>query len=121
MAALVPLLHAADSRQPESKTAPPIAIRSRRRTRLVIPFGRAGAAAAALLNSSQGAYDAVLASFKQGLSTYTEVVTNETKLTSARNALFETQSATYQAATALAYAIGELGTEKGNSYIGHRK
>ncbi|MBV8378219.1 MAG: TolC family protein [Verrucomicrobia bacterium] len=70
---------------------------------------RREAAATALLNSSQGAYDAVLASFKQGLSTYTDVVTNETKLTSARNAAFETRSAIYQAATSLAYAMGELG------------
>ena len=54
---------------------------------------RSGAAAAALLKSSQSAYDAVLASFKLGFSTYTDVVTNETKLTSARNSVFETQSA----------------------------
>src|SRR5271165_2051473 len=40
--ALVPLLHAASSRQPESKTTPPIAMR-RERTRLVMPLGRAGA------------------------------------------------------------------------------
>jgi outer membrane protein TolC len=71
---------------------------------------RSGAAAAALLKSSQGAYDAVLASFKLGFSTYTDVVTNETKLTSARNSVFETQSAIHEAATALTYAMGELGT-----------
>ena len=71
---------------------------------------RSGAAAAALLKSSQGAYDAVLASFKLGFSTYTDVVTSETKLTSARNSVFETQSAIHQAATGLAYAMGELGT-----------
>jgi outer membrane protein len=70
---------------------------------------RREAAAAALLKSSQSAYDAVLASFKVGLSTYTEVVTNESKLTSARNSVFETQSAIHQAATGLAYAMGELG------------
>ena len=82
---------------------------------------RRGAAAAALLKSSQSAYEAVLASFKQGLSIYTDVVTNETKLTSARNAVFETQSAIYQAATALAYAIGELGITAGTSEISHKK
>jgi outer membrane protein len=70
---------------------------------------RSGAAATALLKSSQSAYDAVLASFKLGLSTYTDVVTNETKLTSARNSVFETQSAIHQAATSLVYAMGELG------------
>jgi outer membrane protein len=70
---------------------------------------RSGAAAAALLKSSQSAYDAVLASFKLGLSTYTDVVTNETKLTSARNSVFETQSAIHQTATSLVYAMGILG------------
>jgi outer membrane protein len=70
---------------------------------------RSGAAAAALLKSSQSAYDAVLASFRLGFATYTDVVTNETKLTSARNSVFETQSSVHQAATGLAYAMGELG------------
>jgi outer membrane protein len=70
---------------------------------------RSGAAATALLKSSQSAYDAVLASFKLGFSTYTDVVTNETKLTSARNSVYETQSAIHQAATGLVYAMGELG------------
>jgi outer membrane protein len=81
---------------------------------------RRGTAATALLNSSQEAYEAVLASFKQGLSTYTDVVTNETKLTSARNALFETQSAVYQSATGLAYAMGELGNTTGQNKMTHR-
>jgi outer membrane protein TolC len=71
---------------------------------------RSGAAAQALLHSSQSAYDAVLASFKLGFSTYTDVVTNETKLTNARNTVFETASAIHQAATGLVYAMGELGT-----------
>jgi outer membrane protein len=70
---------------------------------------RSGAAAAALLKSSQSSYDAVLASYKLGLSTYTDVVTNETKLTSARNSVFETKSAIHQSATGLVYAMGELG------------
>src|SRR6516225_6425898 len=70
---------------------------------------RSGTAAAALLKSSQSSYDAVLASYKLGLSTYTDVVTNETKLTSARNSVFETKSAIHQAATGLVYAMGELG------------
>jgi outer membrane protein len=70
---------------------------------------RSRAAAAALLKSSQSAYDAVLASYKLGFSTYADIVTNETKLTSARNSVFETLSAIHQAATALVYAMGELG------------
>lgn len=82
---------------------------------------RSAVAADALLKSSQSAYDAVLASFKVGLSAYTDVVTNETKLTSARNSVFETQSAIRQAATGLAYAIGELGNPSTTPNITHRK
>jgi outer membrane protein len=81
---------------------------------------RREAVAAALLKSSQSAYDAVLASFKVGLSTYTEVVTNESKLTSARNSVFETQSAIHQAATGLAYAMGELGNNPKVTKTTHR-
>jgi outer membrane protein TolC len=65
-------------------------------------------AADALVKASQEAYDAVLTSYKQGFSTYTELVTNETKLTSARNALFQSRSAIHTAATALALALGDL-------------
>jgi outer membrane protein len=82
---------------------------------------RSGVAAAALLKSSQSAYDAVLASYKLGLSTYTDVVTNETKLTSARNSVFETQSAIHQAATDLAYAMGELSNPSTTANITNRK
>ena len=81
---------------------------------------RRQAAATALLQSSQSAYDAVLASFKLGLSTYTDVVTNETKLTSARNSVFESRSAVYQAATTLAYAMGELGNAPRPANTNHR-
>ena len=81
---------------------------------------RSEAAAAALLKSSQSSYDAVLASFKLGFSTYTDVVTNETKLTSARNSLFEAQSAVHQAKTALVYAMGELGNSSTTAHTTHR-
>jgi outer membrane protein TolC len=81
---------------------------------------RRQAAATALLQSSQSAYDAVLASFKLGLSTYTDVVTNETKLTSAHNSVFESRSAVYQAATTLAYAMGELGNAPRPTNTNHR-
>jgi outer membrane protein len=81
---------------------------------------RQQAAATALLQSSQSAYDAVLDSFKLGLSTYTDVVTNETKLTSARNSVFESRSAVYQAATTLAYAMGELGNAPKPTNTNHR-
>jgi outer membrane protein len=82
---------------------------------------RSGTAAAALLKSSQSAYDAVLASFKLGFSTYTDVVTNETRLTSARNSVFETQSAIHQAATSLVYAMGELGNTSKTSNSKQKK
>ena len=65
-------------------------------------------AADALVRASQEAYDAVLTSYKQGFSTYTELVTNETRLTSARNALFQSRSAIHTAATGLALALGDL-------------
>ncbi|MBV8212070.1 MAG: TolC family protein [Verrucomicrobia bacterium] len=65
-------------------------------------------AADALEKASQESYDAVIASYKQGFSTYTEVVTNETRLTNARNALFQSRSAIHTAATALALALGDL-------------
>jgi outer membrane protein TolC len=81
---------------------------------------RQQAAATALLQSSQSAYDAVLDSFKLGFSTYTDVVTNETKLTSARNSVFESRSAVYQAATTLAYAMGELGNAPRPTNTNHR-
>jgi outer membrane protein len=81
---------------------------------------RQQAAATALLQSSQSAYDAVLDSFKLGFSTYTDVVTNETKLTSARNSVFESRSAVYQAATTLAYAMGELGSAPRPTNTNHR-
>ena len=81
---------------------------------------RRQAAATALLQSSQSAYDAVLDSFKLGFSTYTDVVTNETKLTSARNSVFESRSAVYQAATTLAYAMGELGNAPRPTNTNHR-
>jgi outer membrane protein len=82
---------------------------------------RSGAAAEALLKSSQSAYDAVLASFKLGFSTYTDVVTNETKLTSARDTAFQARSAIHQAATGLAYAMGELGNSSKISKPTHGK
>jgi outer membrane protein len=82
---------------------------------------RSGAAAEALLKASQSAYDAVLASFKLGFSTYTDVVTNETKLTSARDSVFQTRSAIHQAATGLAYAMGELANPSKTSKPAHGK
>jgi len=61
-----------------------------------------------LLTASQNAFDAILESYKNGLSTYVEVVTAERNLTSARSVNHDTQSAIFTAAAALALSTGEL-------------
>jgi outer membrane protein len=61
-----------------------------------------------LVTASQNAFDAVLESYKNGLSTYVEVVTAERNLTAARSVSHDTQSAIFTAAAALALSTGEL-------------
>jgi outer membrane protein TolC len=61
-----------------------------------------------LVTASQNAFDSVLESYKNGLSTYVEVVTSERNLTSARSVSHDTQSAIFTAAAALALSTGEL-------------
>jgi outer membrane protein TolC len=65
-------------------------------------------AAAKLLAASENAYDAVLASYKNGLSTYPEVVNAERDVTSARSVGHNTRAAIFTSAAALALSIGEL-------------
>ena len=65
-------------------------------------------AAEKLLTASKSAFDAVLESYKQGLSTYPEVVSTERNLTAARSVSHDTQSAIYTAAAALALSVGDL-------------
>jgi outer membrane protein len=65
-------------------------------------------AAEKLLAASTSAFDAVLESYKQGLSTYTEVVTAERNLTSARATSHDTWSAIYTSQAALALSVGDL-------------
>ncbi len=65
-------------------------------------------AAEKLLTASKSAFDAVLDSYKQGLSTYTEVVTAERNLTSALATSHDTQSAIYTSQAALALSVGDL-------------
>jgi outer membrane protein len=74
-------------------------------------------AAEALVKASQNAYSAVLSSYKVGLSTYTELVTSETRLTNARNAHFQSRSAIHIAATALAFALGDLAQPEANPAV----
>src|SRR5438445_10256953 len=65
-------------------------------------------AAEQLLTASKSAFDAVLDSYKQGLSTYTEVVTAERNLTYALATSHDTQSAIYTSQAALALSVGDL-------------
>src|SRR6266487_1552033 len=65
-------------------------------------------AAEKLLTASQSAFDAVLESYKQGLSTYPEVVSAERNLTAALATSHDTQSAIYTTQAALALSVGDL-------------
>src|SRR5438132_5261680 len=64
--------------------------------------------AAKLVAASQNAFDAVLESYKQGLSTFPEIVSAQRNLASARSVSHDTQSAIFTAATALALSTGDL-------------
>src|SRR5467141_558057 len=64
--------------------------------------------AAKLVTASQNAFDAVLESYENGLSTYPEIVSAQRNLASARSVSHDTQSAIFTAATALALSTGDL-------------
>jgi outer membrane protein len=64
--------------------------------------------AAKLVTASQNAFDAVLESYKNGLSTYPEIVSAQRNFASARSVNHDTQSAIFTAATALALSTGDL-------------
>src|SRR5260370_28448702 len=65
-------------------------------------------AAEKLLTASKSALDAVLESYKQGLSTYPEVVSAERNLTAAQATSHDTQSAMYTSQAAVALSVGDL-------------
>jgi outer membrane protein len=65
-------------------------------------------AAEKLLTASKSAFDAVLESYKQGLSTYTEVVSAERNLSAALATSHDTQAAIYTTQAALALSVGDL-------------
>jgi outer membrane protein len=65
-------------------------------------------AAEKLLTASKSAFDAVLESYKQGLSTYTELVTAERNLSAALATSHDTQAAIYTTQAALALSVGDL-------------
>lgn len=66
------------------------------------------AAAEKLLTASQSAFDALLESYKQGLSTYTEVVNAERNLSTAHASNHDTLAAIYTSQAALALSVGDL-------------
>jgi outer membrane protein len=61
-----------------------------------------------LVTASQNAFDAVLESYKNGLSTYPEIVGAQRNLASARSVSHDTQAAIFTTATALALSTGDL-------------
>ena len=64
--------------------------------------------AAKLVTASQNAFDAVLESYKNGLSTYPEIVSAQRNLASARSVSHDTQSAIFTTASALALSTGDF-------------
>ena len=58
--------------------------------------------------ASQNAFEAVLESYENGLSTYPEIVSAQRNLASARSVGHDTQSAIFTGATALALSAGDL-------------
>jgi outer membrane protein len=65
-------------------------------------------AAEKLLTASKSAFDAVLESYKRGLSTYPEVASTERNLTAALATNHDTQAAIYTTQAALALSVGDL-------------
>jgi outer membrane protein TolC len=61
-----------------------------------------------LVNASQNAFDAVLESYKNGLSTYPEIVSAQRNLAAARSVSHDTQAAIFTSASALALSTGDL-------------
>jgi outer membrane protein TolC len=64
--------------------------------------------AAKLVTASQNAFDAVLESYQNGLSTYPEIVSAQRNLASARSVSHDTQAAIFTTATELALSTGDL-------------
>jgi outer membrane protein len=61
-----------------------------------------------LVTASQNAFDAVLESYKNGLSTYPEIVSAQRNLSAAQSVSHDTQAAIYTTAAALALSTGDL-------------
>jgi len=61
-----------------------------------------------LFTASQNAFDAVLEAYKNGLSTYPEIVSAQRNLAAARSVSHDTQAAIFTSATELALSTGDL-------------
>jgi outer membrane protein TolC len=61
-----------------------------------------------LVTASQNAFDAVLESYQNGLSTYPEIMSAQRNLASARSVNHDTQAAIFTSATGLALSTGDL-------------
>jgi outer membrane protein len=61
-----------------------------------------------LVTASQNAFDAVLESYKNGLSTYPEIMSAQRNLALARSVNHDTQAAIFTTATGLALSTGDL-------------
>ncbi|MDR3460562.1 MAG: TolC family protein [Verrucomicrobiae bacterium] len=61
-----------------------------------------------LLSASQGAFDASLEAYRQGLGTYVDVVNAQRNLAVARGVMVDTRAAIFTSRTALALSIGGL-------------
>ena len=65
-------------------------------------------AASRLVTAAQSAYDAVIESYRNGLSTYVEVANAERNVTAAQSTEHSTRATIFTAAAALAFTIGDL-------------
>jgi outer membrane protein TolC len=74
-------------------------------------------AAAKLLAAADNAYAAVLESYKNGLSTYPEVVNAERDVSSAGSVGYTTRAAIFTSSAALALSIGDLANPKPQTSI----
>lgn len=61
-----------------------------------------------LLAAAQSAYDAALEAYRQGLSTYVDLMNAQRSLAAARSVMVDTRATIFTARTALAYSIGDL-------------
>jgi outer membrane protein TolC len=69
-----------------------------------------------LLAAAQSAYDASLEAYRQGLSTYVDLMNAQRSLAAARSVMVDTRAAIFTARTALAFSIGDLAKPTNTSH-----